>query len=276
MGIVNAGTNTAISRAINESIASVMISNSTSCDQTNNNLQSINISNIKTARGCSLKITGVTQTTASISNFSCIAKNSTDTKIKSDIESKLKAEVAKVQKGFPNTLFDFSSNTTITENVQRIMTSMNLKNTFECVQNTTNTQTLNLDNLYSSCPRCCNTAAGCVAGNADCKMEITNLNQQITSNAIGTCLASNTNITDAITNIASTLDASVKTEQELTLAGMLGFGSSTTTSILFIIGCILCIVFSSSSFSVAAIAMKSGSGGSGGSGQPVNFNFRRR
>lgn len=250
-----------ITEVINKSITNVLIENSSSCTQNNSIIQDINISRIKSAQGCNLEISGISQQAIQAPNLTCISSSANTTDLMNKIEAKLKQEAkASAESGIGKS--DSKTNST-SKLINEVKNNMNISNVVSCVQNTLAQQSMNISDIEISCPKFCQTmkpsdcnGSGAEKACALCTAKITDIRQTIVQEAVSKCLNNNETLTKAINEAAADFTQSATSSSKGN--DVFGFLSSfgTISIILIITIAIVCLSSSSSSFGLMATSSK--------------------
>lgn len=184
---------------INKSITEVIVSNSSSCSQSSNGIQSISISDIK-LKYCPLTII-VDQSNATTMELTCLNTTVSDTELQNQFKSNLEAKVASEIKGL-NFGLSKSQTDNMTSIVNEIQNKINIQNIAQLVQNSINEQIVSIDKIEVEC-----------YPDQDVSF---NINQTLILNNVAKMTNKNAN---AISSINS-LDNFLKTETSSKIAGL--------------------------------------------------------
>lgn len=233
-------TSAAISDVVNKSMSNVLLSSSNSCSQNNSAIQEINFKDIKTTGGCQLKFSGISQATFQSPNFTCSSSsaNSSDlsTKFKNELDQQAAANVSGL-----GGLNSAANSSTISNLKNDITNNINISDVSTCVQSNLAKNTMNFS-LTADCTGCGLKCTGNpqVCENT-CITSYSDISQNLTQSAVGSCMASNTNVAKVIADASDTIkQTSTASNTGIGLGGEIGIGAS--CSIIMII-CILCIYF---------------------------------
>ena len=213
------------------------------CSQNNTAIQDLNISNIKSGKGCNLDFTGISQTSIQAPNFTCSSNSTNSSELVNQLTTQLNNQSSAVTQGLSLNLNSTSNATAISDLKSAITNNINMTELSSCVQNNLSTQNLVLGNITSSCPTYCDTGCpnGMTCDPSLCITKFDKISQSLTQSAVASCISNNSNISKAINTAATTLSNSVTAENTgVSLASLLGnlfgsLGSSITVIIIIII-----------------------------------------
>lgn len=239
-----------VSETINKSMTNVLMSNSQTCQQNNNSAQELKIENITAKDGCSLSISGISQQMVQAPNFSCSSNSSNEADLLAKFKTELEQQASATMSGFSSAIN--SSVTTDVKNklVNDITSNINVSNTSQCVQNNIAEQSASLNKITSSCPIYCwnpTVATACAkSGNCDfskCEVQIKDISQSITQEAVANCLSSNSNVTNIINEASNKIEQTADTKDEGISMGQMMISLVIILIILFMSGSSAMLLF---------------------------------
>lgn len=232
---------------LNESITNVLMSNSSSCKQNNIARQNISITDINTT--CGLNINGINQESTQTPNFSCSNNSSNNNVLMNELKNKLDQNIEQQLKGL--NLGNENKNN-ISNKIKNIITNnIRMDNISKCVSKNFNSQDIIIKNINATCNDCnkpCPPLYDCSKMYEKCNVNIMNIGQKLTQNAVAKCMLDNKIINEAIT----TIDNDIKQKNKSILDGFnfditASLGSLTSSFIPMMICLVLCMILSSSS-----------------------------
>lgn len=205
-----------ITEIVTKTTASVLTSSTNNSGQNNVATANINISDIQAGPHCSIDIT-TTQKVLQSPNFSGLTEDTQSDNISTAIKGALKEDIAKTNRGIQ--LFSSPQNAEIiTKNIDEIANSISKMSLVSCLQQNTATANLNIENIKSNCPAICSNSSLALTDvnliNAYAKLCTTSINgtQELVQAAVASCISKNTQVTNAISELAKELTKNVDTE----------------------------------------------------------------
>lgn len=241
-----------ITDTVNKSVTNVLISNSSHCSQTNAALQSIGISNVRSQEGCTLTISGISQTSVQAPSFDCISQTMNEKELSSQFVTALKQEAKATVEGFPGALNSQAISNTVNKLINDIENNVSISNASSCVVNTLAEQMQEYGNLDLSCPAHCRDPSRNPrrSDSSTCRNTIKDLTQDITQAAVAKCISTNENLSKIIADAANDLEQESESENK----GFFDFADIAASIaalgsiwLIPLILCIACVFFSSSS-----------------------------
>lgn len=209
-----------ISDTVNKSVTNVLVSSSSTCGQSNSLTQSQVFKNIKGDLGCSVNISGVSQTANQTPNFTCSSNTSNSTELLSQMQTQLKQEAEAAVKN--STIGNAEARTSnINKIINDVSTNIDIASVSSCVQDNFLKQSQGVDTISASCPSYCRDPSICVqmapydpkfCDMSKCAVDISNFTQASVQGAVGNCLASNQNYQKILSESANTVSQIAKAE----------------------------------------------------------------
>lgn len=212
-----------VSDTVNKSMTNLIMSNSSTCEQNNNSVQTLKIKDIVAKDGCSLTISDIDQNMTISPNFSCTSDSSNEADLLAKFKTQLSQDANATISGFSSAINSSVSTDVKNKIINDITSNINVSNTSKCVQNNIAEQYASFSNITASCPIYCRSptvAATLCAKNpsvcdfSKCDVKIKDISQNITQTAVADCLSSQANITKVIADVSNDIDQKAISKDE--------------------------------------------------------------
>lgn len=209
---------------LNKSMMSVMIKNQTDCAASNNQLQSLNIGNIR-SKNCSVTISGISQEVQAESVMQCFAASQSENEMKTDLKNAIVENMQAETSGIAGALVSSSDVDSTVKIANEIATNINITNLLSCVNTQVSEQLMDISNIQVECT------------DEDRELNINNISQAILAAQISKCTQNNTALNASLTK----LDTQIEKQLSAKNLGMgLGGGASVLCSSILI--CLYCLI----------------------------------
>ena len=244
-------TTSTINDTINKAVSNVLMSSSSNCAQNNSSNQTISVSNIH-ANNCGLNVSGISQTSTQTPNFTCSSDSQNSADLQNQFKTQLQQQAESQVKNLGGALNSQAVSSAVNTLTNSVENNINISQVSSCVQNNIASQNIQVNGVTATCPGYCTT--GCPTGYtcdlANCSVNITDISQNLTQAAVGSCLATNKSLASAVTTAANSISQSASsTNSGIDIVSLL---SSFGTFYIAIIVGIVVICLASLSSSIAS------------------------
>jgi hypothetical protein len=216
---MGAAQSTNASNIVNETLASIVSSQTALCRSSNIGVQSIKISDIHGGKGCKIKISGVSQQQVQVSTLDCRTSQQLSAKITEELTQKLKQKADSDASGImvPNSI-----STNLLNNINKLSSTININQMSECIKSVMSAQNINLNDITCG---------------EDGSIDIENIQQKLDSKSTATCLLQQSAATDLANKINNDFAQAAEAKSSTTMIS--GISSSVLSCMIIIIIVIL-------------------------------------
>jgi len=214
-------SNFSVSKIVQNTVTDIIMSNSAVCNQSTSNTQTISFSDL-ILNNCEVDFNGIHQDMRLTTNFLCDQSNINNVELQNILESTLKKNLdAAANAGLGIAV---SSNVSSSSAISEITNTINMTNITNCTTSAIQNQLQEYKKLTITCPP------------DHPKVAFKDITQNIVSNVVSTCLASNDETTKAINALQTKIDETVKSSATGLFGGDMFAGIIGIIIIIFVIG----------------------------------------
>jgi len=185
-------------KILNDVSTSVVNSSTQACSQSNQLLNSVNISNMNAKDGCIIDFGNINMSTKNAPSMMCVGKAMNKSDIKADIANKVGAKIKQALQSsvFKKTSQSDTTNTEITNNIKTAIKNIDMQ---KCMQKNFLNNKINL--------------SGWTCSGKGTKINLGNINSVIKNKAVMKCFKENANFTAAATKFDNVAKKAVDQEK---------------------------------------------------------------
>jgi cobalamin biosynthesis Mg chelatase CobN len=207
-----------LTEIVNKTTTNVLMSSMTNSSQSNTATNTLNVSDITAAEGCSLVIAG-NQTIIQTPNLTSVTEESQASALDTAIKDALTNSLKETSRGMQ--LLSIPSNTeVINKHINDISSNVSKMSVVNCVQTNVSTNEKIITSIQTSCPNVCRRDIDFSQWSPDqmdaydkiCSSPIGGGNQDIVQAAVASCISKNSQVTQSINELSAILVTSSEKE----------------------------------------------------------------